>query len=260
MLSSTKTHALLQDGLTRLLEAHGCEVVAAVDNARRCGVRSTSTIPTSLWWTYGYRRRHRRGPAGGDRGARAAAGLPILVLSQYVEQLYARELLESGEGGVGYLLKDRVADVRPSSMRSDGSPAAARPRPGGRVDPAEPARRRLARRPADPARARGAGADGRGAIERSDRCALFVTEKAVSKHTNNIFAKLGLPVRGRQPPRARGAGLPRRLARAHQRHSQTGSISCSSSGRPWDSRSVTRCPSLRGERTAYAGSSTSPRS
>ena len=57
-------------------------------------------------------------PTFTDEGLRVAIGartvrpgLPILVLSQYVEQLYARELLESGEGAVGYLLKDRVSDV-----------------------------------------------------------------------------------------------------------------------------------------------------
>ena len=58
-------------------------------------------------------------PTFTDEGLRAAIavraarpGFPVLVLSQYVEQLYARELLASGEGAVGYLLKDRVSDVR----------------------------------------------------------------------------------------------------------------------------------------------------
>ena len=72
-------------------------------------------------------------PTFTDEGLRAAIaaraarpGFPVLVLSQYVEQLYARELLASGEGAVGYLLKDRVGRRRASSSTaSDGSPPAA---------------------------------------------------------------------------------------------------------------------------------------
>ena len=72
-------------------------------------------------------------PTFTDEGLRAAiavrqrrAAFPVLVLSQYVEQLYARELLASGEGAVGYLLKDRVTDVRELRRRAYGgcSPAA----------------------------------------------------------------------------------------------------------------------------------------
>ena len=104
--------ALLRDGLTRLLEAYDFEVVAAVDDARQ--------LAEAL-------REHdadiavvdvRMPPTFTDEGLRAAIaaraerpGFPVLVLSQYVEQLYARELLSSGDGAVGYLLKDRVADV-----------------------------------------------------------------------------------------------------------------------------------------------------
>jgi DNA-binding NarL/FixJ family response regulator len=105
-------HALLRDGLTRLLEAHDFEVVAAVDNAaslRRELLEADLDVAVVDV---------RLPPTFSDEGlqvsieARAARpGLPIMVLSQYVEQLYARELLESGHGAVGYLLKDRVSDV-----------------------------------------------------------------------------------------------------------------------------------------------------
>src|SRR6476619_4544257 len=105
-------HALLRHGLTRLLEAHTFQVVAAVDNApsltRALREQELDVAVVDV----------RMPPTYTDEGLRVAIearrhrpGLPILVLSQYVEQLYARELLESGEGAVGYLLKDRVADV-----------------------------------------------------------------------------------------------------------------------------------------------------
>ena len=104
--------ALLRDGLTRLLEAFDFEVVEAVDNG-------PALLPALI--------KHkpdvavvdvRLPPTFTDEGLRAALqarqevpGLPVLVLSQYVEQLYARELLADGSGGVGYLLKDRVSNT-----------------------------------------------------------------------------------------------------------------------------------------------------
>ena len=113
--------ALLRDGLTRLLTAFDCEVVAAVDNG-------PALLPALL--------EHRPDvavvdvrlpPTFKDEGLQAAIaaraqvpGLPVLVLSQHVEQLYARELLADRSGGVGYLLKDRVSDVRP--VRRGGTP------------------------------------------------------------------------------------------------------------------------------------------
>ena len=102
---------LLRDGLIRLLGAYDMEVVAAVDSGPNCCARSPPPP----------------GRGGGgreaaatfrDEGLRAAIqartelpGLPVLVLSQHVEQLYAKELLSAGAGGLGYLLKDRVSDV-----------------------------------------------------------------------------------------------------------------------------------------------------
>jgi DNA-binding NarL/FixJ family response regulator len=100
---------LLRDGLTRMLEAHGLKIVAAVDNGKDLLVAVTEHKPDVAVVDV------RLPPTFTDEGLRAALaarreqpGLPVLVLSQYVEQLYARELLADGSGGIGYLLKDRV--------------------------------------------------------------------------------------------------------------------------------------------------------
>ena len=102
---------LLRDGLTRMLEAHRIEVSAAVDNGDDLVAAVTADPPDLAIVDI------RLPPSFTDEGIRAALaarkqvpGLPILVLSQYVEQLYARELLADGTGGIGYLLKDRVFD------------------------------------------------------------------------------------------------------------------------------------------------------
>src|ERR1700742_2704693 len=104
--------ALLRDGLIRLLEAHDCQVVEAVDNGPSLLRALTTHRPDIAVVDV------RLPPTFTDEGLRAALearaaipGLPVLVLSQYVEQLYARELLADRSGGVGYLLKDRVANV-----------------------------------------------------------------------------------------------------------------------------------------------------
>ncbi|HEY7043291.1 MAG TPA: response regulator transcription factor [Nocardioidaceae bacterium] len=186
-------HALLRDGLTRLLEANGCTVIAAVDNAvsldKALRELETDVAVVDV----------RLPPTFTDEGLRSAIaarterpGLPVLVLSQYVEQLYARELLESGEGAVGYLLKDRVSDV------SSFVDAVRRVAGGGTVLDPEVVSTLLARRSGAPIerltpRERevlGLMAEGRSNAAIAAR--LFVTEKAVSKHTNNIFAKLDL--------------------------------------------------------------------
>ena len=102
---------LLRDGLTRMLEAHGIEIGAAVDNGEDLVAAVTADPPDVAIVDV------RLPPTFTDEGIRAALaarklvpGLPILVLSQYVEQLYARELMADGTGGIGYLLKDRVLD------------------------------------------------------------------------------------------------------------------------------------------------------
>ncbi len=139
-------------------------------------------------------------PTFTDEGLRAALaarrevpGLPVLVLSQYVEQLYARELLAGGGGGIGYLLKDRVFD---GAQFVD---AVRRVAGGGTAMDPEVIARLLARNSGDGAisalspRERevlGLMAEGRSNAAIAQR--LFVTERAVAKHTASIFLKLGL--------------------------------------------------------------------
>ena len=187
--------ALLRDGLTRLLAAFEFEVVAEVDNG-------PSLLPALM--------EHRPDvavvdvrlpPTFTDEGLQAAIqarakipGLPVLVLSQHVEQLYARELLSDRNGAVGYLLKDRVSHVGQfvDAVRQVAS--------GGTVMDPEVVAQLLARHERDEplkdltTRERevlGLMAEGRSNAAIASR--LFVTEKAVSKHINNIFSKLGLP-------------------------------------------------------------------
>jgi DNA-binding NarL/FixJ family response regulator len=183
---------LLRDGLTRLLEAFDFEVVEAVDNG-------PALLPALL--------RHRPDvaivdvrlpPTQTDEGLKAAIaaravipGLPVLVLSQHVEPLYARELLTDRAGGVGYLLKERVSDVEQFVTTVQQVAA------GGTAFDPEVVTQLLARR--EPL----AGltprerdvlqcvAEGRSNAAIAAR--LFITEKVVSKHINNIFAKLGMP-------------------------------------------------------------------
>lgn len=187
--------ALLRDGLTRLLQAYDFEVVAAVDDAVKLA-EALRTLEVDIAVVD-----VRMPPTFTDEGLRAAIqarverpGLPVLVLSQYVEQLYARELLSSGDGAVGYLLKDRVADVTTfvEAVRTVAG--------GGTVLDPEVVSTLIARAKPDSPIARltererevlGQMAEGRSNVAIAAR--LFVTEKAISKHTSNIFAKLDLP-------------------------------------------------------------------
>lgn len=140
-------------------------------------------------------------PTQTDEGLRAAIavraarpGFPVMVLSQYVEQLYARELLASGVGAVGYLLKDRVADV---AEFVDGVRRVAA---GGTVLDPEVVATVMAKQRDEPldrltAREREVleqMAQGRSNAAIAAR--LSVTEKAVAKHINGIFTKLDLPL------------------------------------------------------------------
>ncbi len=104
---------LLRDGLIRLLEAYGFEIAAAVDNGpelmralRRRIKPDVAVVDVRLPPTF-----TDEGLQAALHARREVPGLPVLVLSQHVEQLYARELLADGSGGVGYLLKDRVFDA-----------------------------------------------------------------------------------------------------------------------------------------------------
>jgi DNA-binding NarL/FixJ family response regulator len=188
-------NALLRAGLTTLLEGSGFDVARAVDNAVELDVALVDPDVDGAVLDV------RMPPTFTDEGLRSAItvrerrpGFPVMVLSQYVEQLYARELLASGQGAVGYLLKDRVSDVR---QFVDG---VRRVLAGGTVLDPEVVASVMARQrdqPLDRLTAReqevlALMAEGRsnGSIAAS----LFVTEKAVAKHINSIFAKLDLPV------------------------------------------------------------------
>ena len=185
---------LLRDGLVRLLGAHGFEVADAVESAPDLLTALIKHRPDVAIVDV------RLPPSFTDDGLRAALaaraqvpGLPVLVLSQYVEQLYARELLADQGGGVGYLLKDRVFN---DDQFVDAIRAVAG---GGTVMDTEVVAKLLGRHAREEpigrlsARERevlGLMAEGRSNIAIAQR--LFVTEKAVSKHTASIFAKLGL--------------------------------------------------------------------
>jgi DNA-binding NarL/FixJ family response regulator len=118
-------------------------------------------------------------------------GLPVLVLSQHVEQLYARELLADGAGGIGYLLKDRVLDA------DQFLDAVRRVAAGGTaLDPEVVARLVTARGPLSRLTPREREvlelmAQGRSNAAIGQR--LFLSESAVGKHTASIFTKLDLP-------------------------------------------------------------------
>ncbi|MEV0405967.1 response regulator transcription factor [Actinoallomurus sp. NPDC050550] len=185
---------LLRDGLIRLLEAYGFEIAAAVDNGPELTRALVSIKPDVAVVDV------RLPPSFTDEGLQAALyarqkvpGLPVLVLSQHVEQLYARELLADGSGGVGYLLKDRVfdADQFVDAVRRVAAGGTAmdpqvisqllarnsRNQPLGGLTPREREVLELM-------------AEGRSNAAIAQR--LVVTERAVAKHTSNIFAKLDL--------------------------------------------------------------------
>jgi DNA-binding NarL/FixJ family response regulator len=187
--------ALLRDGLIRLLEANDFEVVEAVDNGPSLLRALTTHRPDIAVVDV------RLPPTFTDEGLRAAIqaraeipGLPVLVLSQYVEQLYARELLADRSGGVGYLLKDRVFNVGQfvDAVRQVAA--------GGTTMDPEVVAQLLSRRSADEPLATltprerevlSFMAEGRSNAAIAAR--MFITEKAVSKHTNSIFTRLALP-------------------------------------------------------------------
>ena len=185
---------LLREGLVKLLSAHGFEIVAAVATAPELLTALVDEHPDVGIVDV------RLPPTHTDDGLRAALrarqqipGLPVLVLSQYVEQLYARELLADQAGGVGYLLKDRVFndEAFTGAIRTVAA--------GGTVLDPEVVSKLMTRRSRDAPVARltprerevlALMAEGRSNAAIAQR--LFVTEKAVSKHAAGIFAKLDL--------------------------------------------------------------------
>jgi DNA-binding NarL/FixJ family response regulator len=186
---------LLREGLASLLKEHGFDVAGAVGDGPSLLRALIDQRPDVAIVDV------RLPPTNTDEGLRAALearrqvpGLPILVLSAHVEQLYARELLADQAGGVGYLLKDRVFT---DEQFTDALRTVAR---GGTVMDPEVVAKLLARRSSQTPVTRLTGrerevlalmAEGRsnGAIAQR----LFVSEKAVAKHSTSIFAKLDLP-------------------------------------------------------------------
>jgi DNA-binding NarL/FixJ family response regulator len=185
---------LLREGLVRLLEAHDCEIVAAVDNGPSLLRALLEQRPDVAVVDV------RLPPEFTDEGLQAALaarrqvpGLPVLVLSQYVEQLYARELLADGAGGIGYLLKDRVFNT------DQFIDAVRRVAAGGTAMDPEVISRLLARNVRDEPLGRltprerevlALMAEGRSNAAIAQR--MVVSEGAVGKHTTTIFAKLDL--------------------------------------------------------------------
>jgi DNA-binding NarL/FixJ family response regulator len=187
--------ALLREGLRHILAGAGHEVVAGVGDAAALLAAVPAHRPELVITDV------RMPPAFGDEGLAAALelrrrypGLPVVVLSQYIGQAYAAELLETATSAVGYLLKDRIADA------AEFVRAVERVAAGGVVVDHEVVRRLLARR-----RQRSPLADltpreldvlevmAHGRSNAAVAAALRIGEVAVAKHAGSIFAKLGLP-------------------------------------------------------------------
>ncbi len=186
---------LLREGITRLLAEYEHQVVAALPDAQGLDAAVDVHRPDLVVLDV------RMPPTHTDEGLRAAVALrtrlpevPVLVLSQYVEERYATELLAMGNAGVGYLLKERVADVR------QFIDAAVRVAQGGTaLDPEVVGQllvRSRRREPLDQLTPRerevlGLMAQGLSNVAIADT--LVVSAGAVEKHISSIFAKLDLP-------------------------------------------------------------------
>jgi DNA-binding NarL/FixJ family response regulator len=185
---------LLLAGLTKLLDSAGFNVVATAGNGDELLAAVETKHPDVVIADV------RMPPTHTDEGIRAAIAIrerwpdiAILVLSQYVEERYATDLLSANTRGVGYLLKDRVADV------AEFLEALRRVAGGGTaLDPEVVAQLLVRRRGNDPLAdltqreldVLALMAEGRSNTEISET--LVITDSAVSKHITSIFAKLGL--------------------------------------------------------------------
>jgi len=185
---------LLREGAVRLLEGAGIEVVGQAGDSEELLRKVRGHKPDVAIIDI------RMPPGHSDEGIRAAneiraelPGIGILILSQYVEERYVRQLLEDGAAGVGYLLKDRVADVesfvRAVQRVSDGEAVLdpevvaqmmGRRRPSGPLD-------RLTVREREVLEAMAEGLTNRAIAGR-----LFLSERAVERHVTSIFDKLEL--------------------------------------------------------------------
>jgi DNA-binding NarL/FixJ family response regulator len=184
---------LLREGLSRLLVDAGHDVVAATGDAesflRAVDAQRPDVVVVDV----------RMPPTFTDEGLRAALvvrqqwpTVGVLVLSQYVEERYATELLTDRAGGVGYLLKDRVADV------GDFIDALCRVGEGGTVLDPEVVAQLLARSrnplaTLTPRERKVLGLMAEGRSNAAIAAALSIGTAAVEKYINSIFSKLGLP-------------------------------------------------------------------
>lgn len=186
---------LLREGLVGLLERVGHQVVAAVGDADALVEAVRADRPDLIVTDV------RMPPSLGDDGLRVSVelrtefpGLPVLVLSQYVERSYALRLLDSGGGaGVGYLLKERVSKV------ADFTSAIERVAAGETVVDPEVIQQlvRLRQDPLErlsPREREVLALVAEGRTNASLAKHLFISEAAVNKHIGNIFNKLDLPV------------------------------------------------------------------
>lgn len=187
--------ALLREGLVRILERAGHDIVAAVADAQALLTYAANTRPDLVVTDI------RMPPTHTDEGLRAAAtiraahpGIAILLLSAYVADAYVGELLDAAPGGgIGYLLKDRVGHVRDFLDSVDRVAA------GGTVIDAEVVRQLVVRRHTDGPLASLTERErevlalmAEGHTNHAIAGKLFVSEAAVRKHIGNIFAKLPL--------------------------------------------------------------------
>ncbi|SDM44189.1 LuxR C-terminal-related transcriptional regulator [Allokutzneria albata] len=187
-------NVLLSEGLELLLRRAGFEVVANVGDGTELVEAVVEHRPEITVADV------RMPPTFRDEGIRAAIearrlvpGLPVLVLSQYVETTYASELLADASGGIGYLLKDRVGHV------AEFTDALERVAAGGTVMDPEVVSQLLTRRTRDPVESltprerevlglMAQGLDNQGICDR-----LVISTSSVQKHIGSIFTKLDLP-------------------------------------------------------------------
>ncbi|PRY35258.1 response regulator transcription factor [Umezawaea tangerina] len=183
---------LLREGLVRLLVEEGHEVVAAVGDAKTLvhavAAHQPDVVVTDV----------RMPPTNTDEGLHAALeirrrwpGVGVLVLSQYVEQRYAVDLLTGPSDGVGYLLKDRVVRV------DEFLDALHRVGDGGAAFDPEVVRRLLSRTTREiggltPRERDVLSAMAEGCTNATIAARLHISRSAVEKHVNGVFEKLGL--------------------------------------------------------------------
>ena len=190
--------ALLREGIVALLREKGIDVVAqAEDGPGLLRVLAGHKPDLAIVDV-------RLPPTFTDEGVRAALearakypGLGVLILSQYVEPVYTAELLDSGEGGIGYLLKERVGDVKAFIAAVEsvarGGTALDREVVSELVRRRDPSGSGTALGALTPRETEVLGLMAEGRTNTAIARALVVTPGAVEKHISNIFSKLDLP-------------------------------------------------------------------